>query len=235
MTSTIEESNLVYLEPSRIRLNSGEKATLYAFHRLESSSEQDSWLAICDASGIRPISNDSADALCRYMFEEFNSEIDRGQTYPHLDKLTYKQFKDYWFYQFAVIGVIDCDQEPPVGDFFNSPDFDIDSRYIGTFYIKSNYIGRCDHVCNAGFLVSSSKRGEGIGSQLGKQYIQWAPKLGYKSSVFNLVFETNIASQRIWEGLGFEKIGRIKKVARLKGYEERGLVDAFMYGYDFEV
>lgn len=80
-------------------------------------------------------------------------------------------------------------------------------------------------------MVSKRYRGLGIGKILGKQYVDWAPKLGYKSSVFNLVYETNLASRRIWEGLGFKVIGRIPQCGRLKGKDN--LVDAIMYGKDF--
>lgn len=47
--------------------------------------------------------------------------------------------------------------------------------------------------------------------------------------MFNLVFETNVASLRIWDGLGFERIGRVKGAARLRSYPGR-MVDAFMIG-----
>lgn len=41
-----------------------------------------------------------------------------------------------------------------------------------------------------------------------------APHLGYKASVFNLVFANNVASIRIWEKLGFQRAGIIPKAAR---------------------
>lgn len=53
---------------------------------------------------------------------------------------------------------------------------------------------------------------------------------GYTYSVFNLVFESNIASIRIWESLGFKRIGVVKGAGRLKGYEEP--VNAVIFGRD---
>lgn len=53
---------------------------------------------------------------------------------------------------------------------------------------------------------------------------------GYTYSVFNLVFANNTASMKIWDDLGFERIGRVKKAARLANSEE--LVDAVIYGKD---
>jgi His(2)-Cys(2) zinc finger protein len=46
--------------------------------------------------------------------------------------------------------------------------------------------------------------------------------------VFNLVYETNVASCRIWDALGFKKIGRVKGCGHLKSYDYP--VDALIYG-----
>lgn len=87
--------------------------------------------------------------------------------------------------------------------------------------IKPNYPGRSSHVsdilraepgytpidiaylyyllvqiCNAGFVVSPGYRGCGYGMTLGKSYLYYAPKLGYRASVFNLVYVSNTASGR---------------------------------------
>ena len=35
-------------------------------------------------------------------------------------------------------------------------------------------------ICNAGFIVNFHKRGLGLGSALGKSYLHYGPKLGYK-------------------------------------------------------
>lgn len=54
---------------------------------------------------------------------------------------------------------------------------------------------------------------------------------GYSYSVFNLVYETNVASCRIWDALGFKRIGRVKGCGDLKSYPGE-LVDAIIYGRD---
>ena len=56
---------------------------------------------------------------------------------------------------------------------------------------------------------------------------------GFTYSVFNLVYETNVASPKIWDSLGFERIGRVKKCGVLKSFPDRK-IDAIIYGYDFE-
>src|SRR6201999_4206167 len=51
---------------------------------------------------------------------------------------------------------------------------------------------------------------------------------GYTYSVFNLVYETNLASCRIWDALGFKRIGRVTGCGNLKSYSYP--VDAIIYG-----
>ena len=86
-------------------------------------------------------------------------------------------------------------------------------------------------MCNSGFLINTNERGLGLGKELGRKYLQIAPQIGYVYSVFNLVFETNVASLKIWDSIGFERIGYVKNVAVLKGMDK--LVGAHMFGYDF--
>lgn len=69
-------------------------------------------------------------------------------------------------------------------------------------------------------------------------FIEIAPLLGYKASMFNLVFENNTASVRLWRSLGFKEIGRvpnagylIKKTETMDVEEE--FVDAIMFYYSF--
>lgn len=66
---------------------------------------------------------------------------------------------------------------------------------------------------------------------MGETYIDWAPRLGYSYSVFNLVFETNVASCRIWDALGFKRIGRVKGAGNLKSHPGQ-LIDAIIFGRD---
>ncbi|CAI5756044.1 unnamed protein product [Candida verbasci] len=170
--------------------------------------------------------------LLKVLQDEFNYIIEEGKTYPHESSMNdINEFKLYWFKHFASILL--------QGTFTNMKDlqddvnFNFKDIFLGTFYIKPNYIGRCSHVCNAGFIVNHEKRRLGLGKELGKKYLQIAPKLGYIYSVLNLVFETNIASLKIWDSLGFERIGYIKNVAVLKGNDDK-LVGAYMFGKDLQ-
>lgn len=167
--------------------------------------------------------SDVPDTLIDFMFAEFNSVIEDGQTYPQLEKLTRQEFVDYWFASFCVI-LLETDKT------VIESDQDWQTTMLGTFYIKPNYMARCSHNCNAGFLVNRLQRGRKIGLRLGQVYLHWAPLLGYKYSVFNLVFVTNVASWKIWDKLKFDRIGLVPRSAILKGYEDP--VDAIIFGKD---
>lgn len=116
-------------------------------------------------------------------------------------------------------------------------------------------------ICNAGFVVCPNHRGNGYGSILGRSYLHYGPKLGYRASVFNLVYVNNTASvrsgslqvsaklecplplwnhtnsfrNRIWESLNFTKAGLIPKAGRLKRADGQGeeYVDAWVFYKSF--
>lgn len=172
---------------------------------------------------IYPIQNtDGLPAgLLAFLCDEFNMEIERGDTFSFFDTLHIELFQNYWFGSFAGIMVL--------GD---SPTLEGPKQWekecLGTFYIKPNYPGRASHICTAGFLVNAGIRGKGIGRTLTDCFLQWAPRLGYTYCVFNLVFETNVPARRIWESLNFKRIGKVKSAGILKGHETA--VDAIIYG-----
>ncbi|KAJ5832824.1 hypothetical protein N7474_001135 [Penicillium riverlandense] len=167
--------------------------------------------------------------LIRFLYAEFNAEIVRGNTYPMEQTMELEQFAEYWFGTFAVVAVLDDDNES--NGLREGRDWE--SVCLGTFYVKPNYPGRCSHICNAGFITTAAARGKGVGQAMGEAYLEYAPKLGYKYSVFNLVFANNPASIRIWEKLGFSVIGRVPRAARLANSEE--LVDALIFGRELGV
>jgi len=106
---------------------------------------------------------------------------------------------------------------------------------VGFYYVKPNYPGRSSHICNAGFVVPPAHRQYGYGMTLGKSYLHYAPALGYRASVFNLVYATNTGSLRIWDSLGFTRVGLIPRAGRLRRADGSGdeWVDAVIYYRSF--
>ncbi|ODV86912.1 hypothetical protein CANARDRAFT_6482 [[Candida] arabinofermentans NRRL YB-2248] len=157
--------------------------------------------------------------------QQYNMEVATGQTLAQVEPLTVEEFKEYYFPGFTAFMLLGTHTLQSIKQLDN-----FDDLFLGCFYIKPNYLGRSSHNCNGAFLVNNQARGKSVGSKLGECYLYYAPKLGFRYSVFNLVYETNVASSKIWDGLGFERIGRVKGAGNLKGL---GYVDAIMFGYDF--
>ncbi|KAI1207674.1 uncharacterized protein F4807DRAFT_434126 [Annulohypoxylon truncatum] len=166
-------------------------------------------------------------SLLAYLSDQFAKEIEGGDTYPMIDPMPLDKFSAYWFQNFA--GIMLLGQIESAADVVEGKDWS--RECLGSFYIKPNYPGRSSHVCNGGFLVTEATRNRGVGRLMGESYLDWAPKLGYSYSVFNLVYETNVASCKIWDALGFKRIGRVKGCGSLKSYPDR-LIDAIIYGRD---
>ena len=166
-------------------------------------------------------------SLIAYLCGQFNKEIEGGDTYPMMEPFPVHDFTRYWFQNFAAIMLLGSIDSP--ADIAEGMDWS--RECLGSFYIKPNYPGRSSHVCNAGFLVTDASRNRGVGRLMGETYIDYAPRLGYSYSVFNLVYETNVASCRIWDALGFKRIGRVKGCGNLKSHPGR-LIDAIIYGRD---
>ncbi|KAF7883783.1 hypothetical protein EAF00_011095 [Botryotinia globosa] len=166
-------------------------------------------------------------SLLAYLSDQFKKEVELGDTYPMLDTMPPEKFASYWFQNFGAVmllGNIESADEVVEGKNWAT-------ECLGSYYIKPNYPGRSSHICNAGFLVTDAARGRGVGRLLGESYLHWAPLLGYTYSVFNLVYETNVASCRIWDALGFKRIGRVKGAGNLKSYPGQ-FIDAIIYGRD---
>ncbi|KZV97836.1 hypothetical protein EXIGLDRAFT_729631 [Exidia glandulosa HHB12029] len=168
----------------------------------------------------------------------FNEELERGRTYPQEGPMDLATYSAYFFAADVFIGVlvpaaaasavhtlVEAQAGRPWSDCL-----------AGAYYVKPNYPGRSAHACNGGFFVLPAARGKGCGSLLGQSYVINAPLLGYKASVFNLVYCSNEASVRLWDSLGFQKIGRIPRVGRLKKLDGTGdeYVDAWVVWKEFE-
>ena len=87
---------------------------------------------------------------------------------------------------------------------------------VGLYILHPNNVGRCGHICNASYAVSSSCRGQHIGEALVKDCIMQAKKNGFSILQFNAVVETNTHARHLYERLGFKQLGTIPKGFRMK-------------------
>ncbi|PTY36112.1 GNAT family N-acetyltransferase [Saccharospirillum sp. MSK14-1] len=96
---------------------------------------------------------------------------------------------------------------------------------LATYYLKTNQAGPGSHVCNCGYMVSSSARGQGLATQLCEHSQQVARELGYLAMQFNFVAASNEGAIRLWSKLGFATVGRLPKAFN---HPTQGLVDALV-------
>lgn len=91
-----------------------------------------------------------------------------------------------------------------------------DGRIYGLYILHPNNVGRCGHICNASYAVSSESRGKHIGEMLVKDCLEQGKKYGFSVLQFNAVVESNIHARHLYERLGFVQLGTIPKGFRMK-------------------
>ncbi|ORZ37304.1 hypothetical protein BCR44DRAFT_1430889, partial [Catenaria anguillulae PL171] len=159
--------------------------------------------------------------LFAHLHALLNHEITQGNTYPQEHTLDANAFKAYFLSADAFVALRNVN--PPLSlsapgdesDPASWPAHLVKTHVAGTFYIKPNFPGRCSHVCNGGFIVSPSHRARNVGVAMALAFVRLAPAIGYRASMFNLVFVSNQASVKLWTRCGFKVIGRIPRVGRL--------------------
>lgn len=90
-----------------------------------------------------------------------------------------------------------------------------DGGLLGLYILHPNNVGRCGHICNASYAVSSRVRGQGIGERLVRDCLEQAKELGFRILQFNAVVETNTRARSLYERLGFQPLGVIPGGFRL--------------------
>lgn len=210
--------------------------------------------------------------LLSFMVEEFNMEIEKGDSLPFYNTLSTDEFKKLLFQDdghlcVMVLGEIPeldysgdssiNDEEkdnsggknrmarPAAADLMRNTvqykrrkekrnmhlNIQWEKQCLGLFTVQSAFPGRSAHVVTGTFLVNAGIRGKGIGRTLVETFIDWSKKLGYTSSFFPLIYDTNVGMRRILEDLNFRKIGKLPESGILKGFDIP--VDSFMYGKEF--
>ena len=91
-----------------------------------------------------------------------------------------------------------------------------DGKIYGLYILHPNNVGRCGHICNSSYAVSSDVRGKHIGEQLVKDCLQKGKELGFRVLQFNAVVESNIHARHLYERVGFTQLGTIPGGFRMK-------------------
>ena len=91
-----------------------------------------------------------------------------------------------------------------------------DGKVFGLYILHPNNVGRCGHICNASYAVSSEARGRHIGEMLVKDCLRMGRELGFRVLQFNAVVESNVHARHLYERLGFVQLGTIPGGFRMK-------------------
>ncbi len=134
------------------------------------------------------------------MLKIWNEVVEEGIAFPQEEILNEETGKDFFASQ-TYCGVA-ADNET--------------NRVYGLYILHPNNIGRCGHICNSSFAVSSDSRGLHIGEKLVTDCLKQAKLHGFGVMQFNAVVATNIHARHLYERLGFKQLGTIPKGFRMK-------------------
>ena len=132
------------------------------------------------------------------MIRIWNEVIGEGAAFPQEEFLT-PESGDAFFAAQSYTGVAE-----------------IDGRIAGLYILHPNNVGRCGHIGNASYAVSSGLRGRHIGEMLVKDSLKKGRELGFRLMQFNAVVENNIHARHLYERLGFRSLGTVPKGFRMK-------------------
>ena len=106
-------------------------------------------------------------------------------------------------------------------EFFDSQTYcavaqNTEGKILGLYILHPNNVGRCGHICNASYAVSSDSRGLHIGEKLVKDCLIQGKENGFRILQFNAVVAANIHARHLYERLGFKQLGTIPSGFRMK-------------------
>ena len=93
---------------------------------------------------------------------------------------------------------------------------DTTGEVLGLYILHPNNVGRCGHICNASYAVSSKYRGQHIGEKLVKDSLEKGKEKGFQILQFNAVVASNLPARHLYERLGFKQLGTIPKGFKMK-------------------
>ena len=82
-------------------------------------------------------------------------------------------------------------------------------KVLWLYILCPNNVGRCEHICNASYAVSTEACGLHIGEKLVQDCLAMGKTLGFGVMQFNAVVATNLYASHLYEWLGFTQLGVI--------------------------
>ncbi|MCD8008257.1 MAG: GNAT family N-acetyltransferase [Clostridiales bacterium] len=82
-------------------------------------------------------------------------------------------------------------------------------QVVGLYILHPNNVGRCGHICNASYAVQADLRGQHIGEALVRHSLGKGRDLRFRVLQFNAVVCSNVHALRLYEKLGFVRLGMV--------------------------
>ena len=140
------------------------------------------------------------DADLPSMNQIWNEVVEDGVAFPQEDFLNAETGKAFFAEQTYTAVAEDTDT----------------GNVLGLYILHPNNIGRCGHICNASYAVSSQARGLHIGEKLVSDCLIQGKLHGFRILQFNAVVANNIHARHLYERLGFIQLGVIPGGFRMK-------------------
>ena len=132
------------------------------------------------------------------MIEIWNEIVEEGIAFPQEDILNLNTGKDFFSSQtYTGVAILN-------------------KKVVGLYILHPNNVGRCSHIANASYAVSSDMRGKHIGEKLVLDSMNVAKDKGFFILQYNAVVETNHAARHLYEKLGFKQLGVIPRGFKTK-------------------
>ena len=129
----------------------------------------------------------------------WNQVVDDGAAFPQMEPLTEESGQQFF-----------------AGQSFTGIAIGEDGAVLGLYILHPNNVGRCGHICNASYAVHTGSRGRHVGEALVRHCLQKGRELGFRILQFNAVVASNTPALRLYEKLGFTRLGTIPGGFRMK-------------------
>jgi len=99
--------------------------------------------------------------------------------------------------------------------YWNSPGHEVfvaeeNGKILGTYYLRVNQKGGGAHVANCGYMTAPRASGRGVARAMCQHSLEYAKTRGFRAMQFNFVVSSNERAVRLWQGMGFEIVGRLQ-------------------------
>ncbi len=140
------------------------------------------------------------------MMKLWNAVVEKGEAFPQTDLMNLEEAR--LFFKEQIFSGVAKSLE----------------KVIGIYILHPNNVGRCGHIANASYAVNDEAKGLGIGEKLVIHSLVTAKEKGFKIMQFNAVVATNVPAIKLYEKLGFIRLGSVPNGFKMKSGDFEDIV-----------